>query len=120
MFVLNIHKCRGDNAIINVGKRTNIQDGSVLHTDPGLPLTLGTNVTIGHLCMLHGCTIGDGTLIGMNTTILNGAVIGSGCIVGAGSLITQNKVFPDGSLIMGSPAKVVRALTDGMYDRYIS
>ncbi len=103
---------RGDNEAVRIGRRTNIQDGSVLHSDVGVPLTLGDDVTIGHMVMLHGCTIGDGSLIGMGAIILNGARIGKGCLVGAGSLVTEGKEFPDGSMIMGSPAKAVRALSD--------
>jgi len=103
---------RGDNEAVRIGRRTNIQDGSVLHSDVGIPLTLGDDVTIGHMVMLHGCTIGDGSLIGMGAIILNGARIGKGCLVGAGSLVTEGKEFADGSMIMGSPAKAVRALSD--------
>ncbi len=103
---------RGDNPEpIRIGARSNIQDGSVLHADPGKPLTIGDDVTIGHKVMLHGCTIGDGSLIGIGAIVLNGARIGKGCLVGAGSLVTEGKEFPDGSMIMGSPAKVVRALS---------
>ncbi len=102
---------RGDNDWIEIGERSNIQDGSVLHTDPGLTLTIGNNVTVGHKVMLHGCTIGNNTLIGIGSTILNGARVGDDCIVGAHALITENKEFPDGSLILGSPARVVRQLT---------
>jgi carbonic anhydrase/acetyltransferase-like protein (isoleucine patch superfamily) len=103
---------RGDNDIITLGKNSNIQEGAVLHTDPGIPLTVGENVTIGHQAMLHGCTIGDGSLIGIQAVILNGAVLGKGCLVGAGALITERKVFPDRSLILGAPAKAVRELSD--------
>ena len=102
---------RGDNDLITVGENSNVQDGSVLHTDPGIPLTIGDNVTIGHMVMLHGCTIGDGSLIGIGSTVLNGAKIGKGCLVGAHSLVTENKEFPDNSMILGSPAKVVRTFT---------
>jgi carbonic anhydrase/acetyltransferase-like protein (isoleucine patch superfamily) len=102
---------RGDNDWIEIGERSNIQDGSVLHTDPGLKLTVGNNVTVGHKVMLHGCTIGDNTLIGIGSTILNGARVGNDCIVGAHALITENKEFPDGSLILGAPARVARQLT---------
>ena len=101
---------RGDTEIIRIGARSNIQDASVLHADIGKPLTVGEDVTVGHKVMLHGCTIGDGSLIGIGAVVLNGAKIGKGCIVGAGSLVTEGKEFPDGSMIMGSPAKVVRAL----------
>ncbi len=102
---------RGDTEVICIGSGSNIQDGSVLHADIGKPLTVGKNVTVGHQVMLHGCTIGDGSLIGIGAVVLNGARIGKGCIVGAGSLVTEGKEFPDGSMIMGSPAKVVRELT---------
>lgn len=102
---------RGDNDLITVGERSNVQDGSVLHTDHGIPLVLGDDVTIGHQVMLHGCTVGSGSLIGIQSVILNGARIGKNCLVGAKSLVTEGKEFPDGSLIMGSPAKVVRVLT---------
>ncbi|NWG73555.1 MAG: gamma carbonic anhydrase family protein [Rubrivivax sp.] len=102
---------RGDNDWIRVGARSNVQDGSVLHTDFGLPLVIGNGCTIGHLAMLHGCTIGDGTLVGIQAVILNRATIGRHCIVGAGALVTEGKTFPDGVLIVGSPAKVVRELT---------
>ena len=103
---------RGDNELIAIGRGSNVQDGSVLHTDQGKPLSIGESVTIGHMVMLHGCTIGDETLIGIGAVVLNGAKIGKNCIVGAGSLVTENKEFPDGSMIMGSPAKLVRALTE--------
>lgn len=103
---------RADNDLITIGENSNVQDGSVLHTDPGKPLTIGDNVTIGHMVMLHGCTIGEGSLIGIGSTVLNGAKIGKGCLVGAHSLITENKEFPDHSMILGSPAKVVRTLTE--------
>jgi carbonic anhydrase/acetyltransferase-like protein (isoleucine patch superfamily) len=102
---------RGDTEVIRIGRGSNIQDGSVLHADIGKPLTVGDNVTVGHKVMLHGCTIGDGSLIGIGAIVLNGAKIGRGCIVGAGALVTEGKEFPDGSMIIGSPAKVVRALT---------
>ena len=103
---------RGDNDTITVGKGSNVQEGAVLHTDPGLPLAIGENVTIGHQAMLHGCTVGDGSLIGIQAVILNGAVLGRGCLVGAGALVTERKVFPDHSLILGAPAVVVRQLSD--------
>lgn len=103
---------RGDNEWIDIGERSNVQDGSVLHTDPGCPLTVGRNVTIGHKVMLHGCTIGDNTLIGIGSTILNGATIPKNCVVGAHALITENKSFEPGSLIIGAPAKAVRTLDD--------
>ena len=101
---------RGDNEPIIVGENSNIQDNSVLHTDVGQPLTIGDNVTVGHMVMLHGCTIGDGTLIGIGSVVLNGAKIGKNCLVGASALITEGKEFPDGSMILGAPAKVVREL----------
>ena len=102
---------RGDNDLISVGANSNVQDGSVLHTDNGVPLTIGNNVTIGHQVMLHGCSIGDGSLVGIQSIVLNGAKIGRNCLVGAGSLVTEGKEFPDGVLIVGRPAKVVRELT---------
>jgi carbonic anhydrase/acetyltransferase-like protein (isoleucine patch superfamily) len=108
---------RGDNELMQVGERSNIQDLSVLHTDHGVPLTLGADVTVGHQVMLHGCTVGDGSLIGIQSVVLNGARIGRHCIVGAGSLVTEGKEFPDGVLIMGSPAKVVRELTPEQIER---
>ena len=103
---------RGDNELIDVGTGSNIQENSVLHTDMGYPLTIGQNCTIGHKAMLHGCTIGDQSLIGMGATVLNGAQIGNMCLIGACALVTEGKEIPDGSLVIGSPAKVVRALTD--------
>ena len=103
---------RGDNDPITVGEGSNVQDGSVLHTDKGKPLDIGKHVTIGHNVILHGCTIGDESLIGMGAIVLNGAKIGKHCLVGAGALVTENKEFPDGSLIVGNPAKVVRQLTE--------
>ncbi|NIC40598.1 gamma carbonic anhydrase family protein [Aquabacterium sp. A08] len=102
---------RGDTETIAVGRRTNIQDASVLHADVGFPLTLGDDVTVGHQVMLHGCTVGDGSLIGIGAVVLNGAKIGKHCLVGARALVTEGKEFPDGSMILGSPAKVVRQLT---------
>ena len=102
---------RGDTDTISVGRGTNIQDASVLHADHGFPLVIGERVTVGHQVMLHGCTIGDESLIGIGAVILNGAVIGKHCLVGAGALVTEGKSFPDGSMILGSPAKVVRQLT---------
>ena len=101
---------RGDNDIITLGERTNIQDAAVLHVDPGVPLTLGKNVSVGHQAMLHGCTIGDGSLVGIGAIIMNHAVIGSGCLIAAGAIIPEGKTFPDGVLILGSPGKVVREL----------
>lgn len=103
---------RGDTESIQIGRGSNIQDASVLHADIGKPLTVGENVTVGHKVMLHGCSIGDGSLIGIGAVVLNGAKIGKGCIVGAGALVTEGKEFPDGSMIIGSPAKVVRELTE--------
>lgn len=103
---------RGDNEWITVGENSNLQEGSVLHTDPGCPLTIGKNVTVGHQAMLHGCSIGDGSLIGIQAVILNNAKIGKNCLVGAGALVTEGKEFPDNSLIIGSPAKAVRTLDE--------
>ncbi|MEX2479551.1 MAG: gamma carbonic anhydrase family protein [Gammaproteobacteria bacterium] len=103
---------RGDNDLITIGARSNVQDLSVLHTDPGCPLVIGRDCTIGHKVMLHGCNIGDNSLIGINAVILNGARIGRNCLIGAGSLIPENKTIPDGSLVMGAPGKVVRELSD--------
>jgi carbonic anhydrase/acetyltransferase-like protein (isoleucine patch superfamily) len=101
---------RGDNELITIGENSNVQDGAVLHTDPGLPLTIGKNCTIGHKAILHGCSIGDNTLIGMGATILNRAQIGRNCLIGANALVTEGKIIPDNSLVMGAPAKVVREL----------
>lgn len=103
---------RGDNEPIVIGDRSNVQEHTVMHTDIGFPLMIGTGCTIGHKVMLHGCTIGDNSLIGMGAIVLNGARIGNNCLVGAGALITEGKEFPDNSLIVGSPAKVIRALDD--------
>jgi carbonic anhydrase/acetyltransferase-like protein (isoleucine patch superfamily) len=103
---------RADNEPIQVGAGTNIQEGAVLHTDPGYPLVIGTNATVGHQAMLHGCTVRDGALVGIQAVVLNGAVIGRNCLVGAGAVVTEGKVFPDRTLILGAPAKVVRELTD--------
>jgi carbonic anhydrase/acetyltransferase-like protein (isoleucine patch superfamily) len=103
---------RGDNEPITIGDGSNVQECSVLHTDPGAPLTIGKNVTVGHQVMLHGCTIGDGSLIGIQSVVLNKSVIGKDCLVGAGAVITENKSFPDRSVIFGSPAKAVRELND--------
>ena len=103
---------RGDNDVITVGERSNVQDGSVLHTDEGVRLTIGRDVTVGHMVLLHGCTIGDGTLVGIKSIVLNNAKIGRNCLIGAHSLITEGKEIPDRSLVMGSPGKVVRQLTD--------
>lgn len=101
---------RGDNERITVGRGSNVQDNCTLHTDPGFPLTIGANVTVGHKAILHGCTVGDGALIGMGATVLNGATIGAGSLIGAGALITEGKNIPPGSLVMGAPGKVVREL----------
>ena len=101
---------RGDNDPIEIGENSNVQDGSVLHTDHGAPLTIKTNVTIGHMMMLHGCTIGDGSLIGIGSIVLNGAKIGKNCLIGAGALITEGKEIPDNSMVMGAPGKVVREI----------
>ena len=103
---------RGDVNKIRIGARSNIQDGSVLHTDPGCPLKVGKDVTVGHLVMLHGCTIGDNSMIGIGAVILNKAKIGKNCIIGAKALITENKVIPDNSLVIGSPGKVIREVTE--------
>jgi len=103
---------RGDNEKMTIGRNSNVQDMSMLHSDPGSPLTIGENVTIGHQVMLHGCTIGDNSLIGIQAVVLNNAKIGRNSIVGAGSVVTEGKEFPDNSLIIGSPAKVVRTLDD--------
>ena len=102
---------RGDTEHMRIGRGSNIQDGSVLHADIGKPLTVGEDVTVGHKVMLHGCTIGDGSLIGIGAIVLNGARIGRHCLVGAGALVTEGKAFPDGSMIIGSPAKAVKELT---------
>ncbi len=102
---------RGDNEPIRVGRESNVQEGVVMHCDHGRPLTIGEGVTIGHQAMLHGCTVGDNTLIGIKATVLNGATIGRDCLVGAGALVTENKSFPDRSLIIGAPARVARTLT---------
>ena len=101
---------RGDNERITIGHGSNVQEGTVMHTDIGFPLDIGRNVTIGHQAMLHGCSVGDGSLIGIQAIILNGAKIGKGCLVGAGALVTEGKEFPDHSLIIGAPAKAVRTL----------
>ncbi|WP_237152689.1 gamma carbonic anhydrase family protein [Oryzibacter oryziterrae] len=108
---------RGDNELITIGDRTNIQEGTTVHTDPGFPATVGAGCTIGHQVILHGCTVGDNTLIGMGATILNGAKIGNNCLVGANALVTEGKEFPDGSLIVGAPAKAVRQLDEAAIAR---
>jgi carbonic anhydrase/acetyltransferase-like protein (isoleucine patch superfamily) len=102
---------RGDNDPIVIGENSNIQDNAVLHTDHGQPLTIGDNVTVGHMVMMHGCTVGDGSLVGIGSIVLNGARIGKCCLIGAGALVTEGKEFPDFSVVMGSPGKVVRTLT---------
>jgi carbonic anhydrase/acetyltransferase-like protein (isoleucine patch superfamily) len=102
---------RGDNELISIGEGSNVQECAVLHTDIGYPLVVGKNVTIGHQAMLHGCTVGAGSLIGIQAVVMNGAVIGEGCIVGAGTLIPEGKTYPDGVLILGTPGRVVRQLT---------
>jgi len=103
---------RGDIEAITIGEGSNVQDGSIFHTDPGCPLTLGKSVTVGHMVMLHGCEIADNTLIGIGSTILNKTKIGKNCIIGANTLITENKVIPDKSLVLGSPGKIIRQVTD--------
>ncbi len=103
---------RGDNDPIVIGDNCNIQDGCVLHTDPGFPLTLASDVSVGHMAMLHGCTIGEGSLIGINSVILNGAKIGKNCLIGAKALITEDKEIPDNSLVMGAPGRVIRDVSD--------
>ena len=101
---------RADNDTVTIGENSQLQDGCVLHVDPGFPITIGRNVSVGHMAMLHGCTIGDGSLIGIKSVVLNGAKIGRNCLIGANALITEGKEIPDGSLVMGSPGKVVREL----------
>ncbi len=103
---------RGDNELITVGRNSNVQDGAVLHTDPGMPLMIGADVTVGHQAMLHGCTIGDGSLIGINAVVLNGATIGENCLIGANALVTEGKEIPPNSMVMGAPGKVVRELNE--------
>lgn len=103
---------RGDNDPITIGRGSNIQDGSVLHTDAGIPLTIGANVTVGHMVMLHGCSIGDGSLIGIGSIILNGAKIGKNCLIGAGALITEGKEIPDNSMVVGAPGKIIREVSE--------
>ncbi len=107
---------RGDNEAIVIGPGTNLQDGSVLHTDPGFPMVLGRDVTVGHSAVLHGCTIGDGTLIGMGAVVLNGARIGKGCLIGANALITEGKEIPDHSMAVGQPARVIRTVDPSLAD----
>jgi len=103
---------RGDNEAISIGANSNVQDGTVMHTDPGFPLILGAHVSVGHQAMLHGCTVGEGSLIGIQAVVMNAAVVGKGCLVGAGAVLTERKVFADGTLILGAPGKVVRDLTE--------
>lgn len=103
---------RGDNDLITIGAGSNVQDASMLHTDAGIPLVVGPSVSIGHLAMLHGCTVGEGSLVGIKAVVLNRAVIGRDCLIGASALVTEGKVIPDRSLVLGSPGKVVRQLTD--------
>ena len=102
---------RGDDEVITIGENSQLQDGCVLHVDPGFPVTIGKNVSIGHMAMLHGCTIGDGSLIGIKSVILNGAIIGKNCLIGANTLIAEGKAIPDGSLVLGSPGRVLRRLS---------
>lgn len=103
---------RADNDVITIGENSNVQDGCILHTDPGIELKIGKDVTVGHMAMLHGCTIGDGSLIGIKSVILNHAVIGKNCLIGANTLITEGQEIPDGSLVMGSPGKIIRQLSE--------
>ena len=103
---------RGDSDTITIGDNSNVQDGAILHTDPGIRLTLGKNVSVGHMAMLHGCTVGDGSLIGIGAVVLNRATIGKNCIVGAKALVAEGKTIPDRSLVVGAPARVVRTLSD--------
>jgi len=111
---------RGDNELITIGEGSNVQESCVLHTDPGYPLTIGPEVTVGHLAMLHGCEIGEGSLVGIGATILNGARIGKRCLIGAHALIPEGKEIPDGSLVMGSPGKIVREVTDEQAARMLA
>lgn len=117
---------RGDNETITIGENSQVQDGSVLHADPGFPLTLEKNVSVGHMAMIHGCTIGEGSLVGIKAVILNGAKIGKNCLIGAGAFVGEGKEIPDGSLVLGAPGKVVRQLTpeqisgiNGIAGRYV-
>ncbi|MDR3499234.1 MAG: gamma carbonic anhydrase family protein [Parvibaculum sp.] len=103
---------RGDNELITIGENSNVQDGSVLHTDPGSPLTIERNVTIGHMVMLHGCTIGEGSLVGIGSIVLNNTRIGKGCLIGANTLIPEGKEIPDNSMVLGAPGRVVKTLTE--------
>ena len=108
---------RGDNELITVGENSNVQDGCILHTDPGFPLTIGKNVTVGHLAMLHGCTIGEGSLVGIGTVILNGANIGRNCLIGAKALIGEGKSIPDNSVVLGAPGKLAKQVTPEQAER---
>lgn len=108
---------RGDNELITIGENSNIQDGCVLHTDPGFPLVIGRNVTVGHLVMLHGCVIGDGSLIGIGSVILNGVKIGRNCLIGAKAMIPEGREIPDNSMVLGAPAKVMRTLSEEQIER---
>ena len=110
---------RGDNELITIGEGSNVQDGTIMHTDPGWPLTIGKHVTIGHMAMLHGCTVGDNSLIGIGAVVLNGAKIGKYCIVGGKALITEGKEIPDYSMVMGVPGKVVKTLTQDEAEKYL-
>jgi carbonic anhydrase/acetyltransferase-like protein (isoleucine patch superfamily) len=105
---------RGDNEEISIGPGSNVQDGCIFHTDPGFPLTIGADVTVGHSAILHGCSIGDGTLIGMGAVVLNGAKIGKGCLIGANALVTEGKDIPDNSMVVGQPAKVIRSIDEAL------
>lgn len=118
---------RGDNGLITLGENCNVQDGAVLHTDPGIELVLGKNVSVGHMAMLHGCTVGANTLIGIKAVVLNGAVIGKNCLIGANALIAEGKTIPDGSVVLGSPGKITRQIKDdemrmikGIADAYVA
>ncbi len=111
---------RGDNDTIRIGERTNIQDGTVCHSDPGFPLVIGDSVTVGHNAMVHGCTIGDGTLVGINAVVLNGAKVGRNCVIGANSLVPEGMEIPDGSLVMGVPARIKRELTPEQQEHFSS
>lgn len=110
---------RGDNERITIGENSNIQDGSVVHTDPGFAVNIGKNVVVGHKVMLHGCSIGDGSLIGMNAVVLNGVVIGNGCVIAANSLVTEGMIVPDGTMVMGSPAKIKGEISDDLQRRML-
>ena len=103
---------RGDNEPITIGRGSNVQDGAVFHTDPGFPLVVGENVTVGHMALLHGCSVGDGTLVGMGAMVMNGAKVGKGCLIGANAMVTEGKEIPDGSMVLGSPGKIVRTLDE--------